>query len=224
MKREVSREKALPAFKLDIDDVELLQKRLLELYSGVDTPRCWIELKFKRETLEFANVDELRGYKGLRGRVTDFSLYAFQGDKRVSIRTGGILDPKPYIRATSSSEAWCAGAIETVNSFLLSRRQWYFWFISWPIGLILVFLSNVPFLAKLLLPKTMHIQGIALSSWLLVLLTLAVLYFSKSSLLPTASIIITQEDSFIRRHIGELSLIVAVASAVLTVVGILSGK
>ena len=70
----------------------------------------------------------------------------------------------------------------------------------------------------------MQIQGIALSSWLLMLLTLAVLYFARSSLLPTASIIITQEDSFIRRHIGELSLTVALASAILTVVGILSGK
>lgn len=84
--------------------------------------------------------------------------------------------------------------------------------------------SNIPLLAKLLLPKSMQLQGIALSSWLLMLLTLAVLYFAKSSLLPTASIIITQEDSFIRRHIGELSLIVALASAVITVVGILSGK
>jgi len=48
------------------------------------------------------------------------------------------------------------------------------------------------------------------------------LYFAKGTLLPSASIIITQEDSFLRRHIGELSLLVAIASAILTVVGMVS--
>ena len=56
------------------------------------------------------------------------------------------------------------------------------------------------------------------------MVVLLLLYFKKSSLLPSASIIITQEDSFLRRHIGELSLLVAIASAVLTVIGMVNGK
>jgi hypothetical protein len=61
-------------------------------------------------------------------------------------------------------------------------------------------------------------------SWILLMVVLLLLYFKKSSLLPSSSIIITQEDSFLRRHIGELSLLVAIASAVLTVIGMVNGK
>jgi hypothetical protein len=224
MKREVSREKALPAFRLDIDDLEVLQYKLLDLFIGESKKHISIEMRFSRETLEFQNADEIRCNKGLRGRVTEFCIYVSQGNQRLSVRSGGILDPKPYVRATSSSEAWCAGAIETAFSFLHSRRQWYFWFVSWRIGLILVVLGNIPLLAKLILPKAMHLQGIALNGWFLMVLALAVLYCSKGSLLPSASIIITREDGFLRRNIGELSLFVAIASAVLTMIGLLSGK
>jgi hypothetical protein len=224
MKREVSREKALPAFSLDLDDLELLRERLLDLFSQENTVICSIDLKLKRESLEFTNVEELRSYKGLRGRVTDFRLSIFQLGQRVSVRSGYLLDSKPYVSATSSSEAWCAGAIETASSFLHSKRQWYFWFVSWPIAPILVVFGNIPLLARMLLPRTMHIQGMALGSWSLMMIALVVLYFTKGSLLPSASIIITREEGFLRRHIGELSLLVAIASAVLTVIGLLSGK
>jgi hypothetical protein len=224
MKREVSREKALPAFSLELDDLELLQDRLLELFSQESTVSCSIDLKLKRETLEFTNVEELRSYKSLRGRVTDFRLLIYQRGQSVSVRSGYLLDSKPYVSATSSSEAWCAGAIETASSFLQSKRQWYFWFVSWPIALILVIFGNTPLLVRLLLPKTMHIQGMALGSWALMMLALCVLYFTKGSLLPSASIIITPEEGFLRRNIGELSLLVAIASAVLTLIGLFSGK
>lgn len=224
MKREVSRDKYLPAFSLDLDDLELLLSRLLSLFSEDGSMYSSIKLQLKRETLEFKNVQEIREYNGLRGRITNFRLYLSQGDKRISVQSGLILDSRPSVQTSSSNEAWCAGAVETVSSFIQSRRQWYYWFVSWPIALILVVFGNIPLLARLLLPKVMHLQGMAYFSWILLMVVLLLLYFKKSSLLPSASIIITQEDSFLRRHIGELSLLVAIASAVLTVIGMVNGK
>jgi hypothetical protein len=224
MKREVSRDKNLSAFSLDLSDLELLLNRLRPLFSDEDTIYSSIKLELKRESLDFENVEEIRLYNGLKGRFTKFRFYLSQGDKRVSVHSGLFLDSRPSVSATSSNEAWCAGAIETVSSFVQARRQWYFWFVSWPIGLILIVFGNIPMLAKTLLPKAMHLQGITFYSWLFLMLSLVFLYFTKSSLLPYASIVITQEDSFLRRHIGELSLLVVIASAVLTVIGIFSGK
>jgi hypothetical protein len=224
MKREVSRDKYLPAFSLDLDDLQLLLSRLLPLFSENDTIYSSIELELRRETLEFKNVEEIREYNGLRGRITNFRFYLSQGEKKISVRSGLILDSRPSVRTSSSNEAWCAGAVETVSSFVQSRRQWYFWFVSWPIVLILVVFGNLPLLAKVVLPKAMHLQGMAYYSWLLLMLALLFLYFAKGSLLPSASIIITREDGFLRRHIGELSLLVAIGSAVLTVIGMVGGK
>ena len=160
----------------------------------------------------------------MKGQIKNFNLYLFQfpGDKSISVQSGLLLDSRPSVSTSSSDEAWCAGAVETVSSFIHSRRLWYFWFVSWPIGLIFFAFSSIPLLAKVLLPRAFHLQGLALYSWAFLVLVLMFLYFAKGTFLPSASIIITQEDSFLRRHIGELSLLVAIASAILTVVGMVS--
>jgi hypothetical protein len=66
MKREVSRDKYLPAFSMDLDDLELLLSRLLSLFSEDGRMYSSIQLQLKRETLEFKNVQEIREYNGLR--------------------------------------------------------------------------------------------------------------------------------------------------------------
>ena len=225
MKREVSRDKYLPAFSLDLDDLELLLSRLLSLFSEDGSMYSSIQLQLKRETLEFKNVQEIREYNGLRGRITNFRFYLSQGDKRISVRSGLILDSRPSVQTSSCNEAWCAGAVETVTSFIQPRREWYFWLYSWPITPILIVFGIILLLVKVLLPKAVHLQAMTYYSLLISLnVALLFLFFLKSSLLPSASIIITQEDSFLRRHIRELGLLVAIAAVVLTVIGMVNGK
>lgn len=222
MKREVSRDKYLPAFALNIDDLEILLSRLLTLFNEVDTIYTSIKPDLRRETLIFKNVEEIRENNGLRGQIKNFSLYLSQDDKSILVRSGWLLDSRPSVSTSSSNEAWCAGAVETISSFFQSKHQWYFWFVSWAIGPISIAFSSIPLLAKVLLPRAFHLQGLALYSWTLLVIVLMFLYLAKDSLLPSASIIITQEDSFLRRHSGELSLLVAIVTVILTVIGMVT--
>ncbi len=66
MKREVSREKALPAFSIEIGDLELLWGRLLALFDKPEDVYGSIDITLPSESLEFNNIDELKEYSALR--------------------------------------------------------------------------------------------------------------------------------------------------------------
>lgn len=55
--------------------------------------------------------------------------------------------------------------------------------------------------------------------WLVTLSALAFLYAFRAKLFPGAVLRITEEEGFIRRHSAELSLIIALLSAVATIFG-----
>ena len=134
MKREVERKKKLPAFSLGMGELEVLYGRLLELFDTPGKVYISISIKLPSENLQFKNIEELKQYAQLRGRITKFSLYLSQGDRTVSIRSSFSIGNPPEVSATAETERWCAGAIETVYSFVKSNRLWYHWFVSAPIG------------------------------------------------------------------------------------------
>ena len=69
------------------------------------------------------------------------------------------------------------------------------------------------------MPKGASLDKPVFAAWLSITITLGILYLVRGKLLPSSTLVVTQEEGFIRRHVGELSLLVAILSAILTVVG-----
>jgi hypothetical protein len=224
MKREVNRKKALPAFTTGIGELELLWGRLLALFETPEDVYGSIDLELPSEHLEFKSIDELKNYSKIRGRVTSFTIWLSQGGRRVSIRSSSFLGSQPEVSATADTEAWCAGAIETVYSFAQANRLWYSWFVSAPIGWMCFYFANIPTVASLFLPKGQSLDKYVIVAWLSITIALIIVYWARSKLLPSSILVVTREEGFIRRHIGELSLVVAIISAVLTVIGWFFGR
>jgi hypothetical protein len=138
MKREVEREKKLPAFSLTLGELETLWGRLQGLFEGQNIYTS-LTITFAKEKLEFKNVEELKQYNDLKGRITDFSLLLsnYLG-RRLSIRSGGLFYGRAEVSATAENEAWCAGAVETASSFVQSHKVWFSWFTSPIVGWVLL--------------------------------------------------------------------------------------
>ena len=219
MKREVEREKELPAFVLNVGELQLLWARMLDLFEDKEGVYSTLDISLPREQLEFKNAEEFAAYDQLPSRVTTFSLRLSHEGKRVVLRSGRLLASRAHVSASSPTEAWCAGAIDTVNSFVQTRKVWYSWFTSAPIGWLLFILGNAPVVSSMLLPKETQISKLVAFGWIGVFLALLSLYFGREKLLPAASIRIDEKQGFIRAHVAELSLAIAALSAILTVAG-----
>jgi hypothetical protein len=69
MKREVEREIRLPAFALTLGELELLWKRIRELFDDDIACTEEIALAFPSERIRFDSFEELKGYDRLRGQT-----------------------------------------------------------------------------------------------------------------------------------------------------------
>jgi hypothetical protein len=224
MRREVQREAKLPAFSITVGDLELLWQRLVGLFDSPDGIYVTIGINLPSEQLEFRSVEEMKAYSALRGSLTRFSIRLAKGERRVAIRAGGILMSRAEATATAESEVWCAGALECVTTFARAHTVWYNWFLAAPIGWILVVVANAPMIASLLLPKAAQMERPLAYAWFGITATLAFLYIAKGWLLPAAVIRVSEAESLLRRRAPELSLLIALISAILTVVGWFIGK
>ena len=144
MKREVSRKRTLPAFRLDAAELELLWQQLLKLFDGTKSVYAQLTIELSGEKIEFDDVAELKGYERLPSRLKNFSLWFHQGDSRISIGSSSLLGSRPEVRASGNTEAWCAGAVETVATFVDRHRVWYHWFLIAPIGWLFALLRSYP--------------------------------------------------------------------------------
>lgn len=226
MKREVERERKIPAFSIGVGELEVLWGRMVALFDDPKKVYGSITITLPSEKLEFDDIEELKKYPNLKGRITKFSFYLSQSQsgRRVSMWSSSLFDSQSTISATGESEAWCAGAIEAVYSFLQSYKVWYRWFVAAPVGWFFIVLGNAPILALLALPKGTKIDNTAFIGWLAILVTLGFLYIFKGKLFPASTLRVTNEESFIRRHSPELSLIIALVSAALTILGWYLGR
>ncbi|MEP6933764.1 MAG: hypothetical protein ABI988_07495 [Nitrospirota bacterium] len=226
MKRDVERKRTLPAFSLGIGELEALWERLVVLFEDPGKVHGQIEITLPMETLKFDNLEELKRYARLRGRITNFWILFSQNSRRISIRSrSGIFSPgPPEVSASAESEAWCAGAVETVYSFLQSYKVWYHLFISAPLGWIIFMFANALSVASLFFPHDTIYRKHVLLPWLTIILALTILYVAKGRLLPSSTLRISEEEGFIRSHVGELSLIVGLIGIALTVILFFLGK
>ena len=219
MNRHVERRRNLPAFTIELGELEVLWNRMIAVFGPGEPDGAQVKISLRSETLEFRTPDELRGYAELKGRVTKFSLHFYQGCRILNVFPGSLGNPVPSVFAQGETEAWSAGAVEVVYSFLRSHRLWYHWFVSGPMVMFIFVLALVSSVVVQLLPKSPVFPRWIILAWFSTLMALIVLYLARAILLPSSVLRITNEEGFVRRHIGELSLVLALLSAVLTVVG-----
>ena len=220
MKKEVQRERELPAFVLTVGELETLWLRLSALFDNSENIHASITVQLPSEILDFENIQELQQYNQLPARITNFTVRLIQNEFCVTIYSRRLINSKARVSATSGSEAWCAGAIETVYSFVQSHKLWYSWFVSAPIGWILVLVVNSPAPMFYFMQKNgIQITSVVVFGWLGAFITLFILYFGRERLLPSAILTISESRGFVRSHVAELSLAIAIVSAILTVIG-----
>lgn len=228
MKRRVEREKKISAFSVEIRELEALWKRMVVLFDDPENVESSIDIILPSEKLQFRNVDELKEYSDLRGRVAKFSLWISQKDKSISIRSSQFFYSSPTITASSATEAWCAGAIETVCSFLKSYKTWYHWLVSAPLGLFLFVTIMIPNIILILRWNPSTHEGTLNKSesigWLSAVFVMTIFYTFRGKIFPPAVLSITKEENFIRRYSAELGVIMFIITALLSVVGWYIGK
>lgn len=219
MNRHVERRRNLPAFSIGLGELEVLWNRMIAVFGPGDPDGALIKISLRSEALEFRTPDELRNYAELKGRVTKFSLHFYQGRRILNVFPGSLVNPVPSVFAQGETEAWSAGAVEVVYSFLRSHRLWYHWFVSSPMAVLIFVVTLSSSAALVLLPKSPAFPRWIVLAWFSTLIVFNLLYLARAILLPSSVLRITNEESFVRRHIAELSLVVALLSVVLTVVG-----
>ncbi len=212
MKREILREIRLPAFSLGRGELELLCKRMESLFDPSEGSRLTINLSLPSEKLRFDSLEEFTSYDDLRGRVLDFSIKAAGGDRSVTVKTGGLFSNVPTLRTEAESEVWCAGAIEAVMSIVRANSVWYGWFIRLPLTLIFLLLALSPAIINWVTPKALPMPVELSVTWFCVVIVFGYISVFNEKLLPAASIVFTQDLSFVRRFGSELGLALGIVS------------
>lgn len=221
MKREVERERRLPAFDISKDELAVLISRMREVFDGSSPVNISIEFSMESEKIQFDSVEELKAYGAIRGRVTNFSIRMSQGKRKVVVKTGGLFSSIPTVKAEAETEIWCAAAIEAVESVLRNNKVWYGWFIFLPLGTIQFFLAVGPWIAYYFFPEVKNAPGSLYLTWGVVMLLLTVLSYPGSKLLPPAAITFTNELGFVRRYGAEIGLVLGVVSTILGIISLL---
>ena len=225
MKRRVERSKKLPAFSVDIAELERLWARVNALFDEDERIDSRISITLPAEEIEFKSIDELKECTNLAGRITNFDLALYQNNKTVTIRGHFLLYSQYTVSATGDNEAWCAGAVETVYLFFQSHRVWYHWLVVAPIGWMLIIFMNMSAAILTYNKGILSADKTIVVGWTATLITLTFLFAYRKKLLPPAIIVITEEEGFIKKHSAELALIIALVSLLLTGIGLfISGK
>ncbi|MDO9365229.1 MAG: hypothetical protein Q7T58_02645 [Methylotenera sp.] len=220
MKKRVSREKRLPAFRLDLAAFEALIGKLIPEFG--EDPKVRVHIELKNTQYDFSSVDEIRACSDLPSEVVDFRLTVGDSSytKDCTVRSGGIFSSAPKVMAESDSEAWCAGVVEIVVTFISSNRRWYSGITGWPIYIIAVFspvifsvLSSTKFA-----PLNSHPYW-----WLpltLIWLVCSVIYFAPSRTLPNAVLQVRPIESILRKFMPELTLLTAAIAVIVSIIGL----
>jgi len=158
MKREVEREIRLPAFSLELGEIELLWQRMQKIFNSEKPLHESIELSLPSERLNFDSLVELKDYAQIRGRFTNFSLSISQGDASVVIKTGGLFSNVPTLKVIGESDIWCAGAVEAVMSVIQRNRLWYWWILRLPTTLLFFIGAFGPYIFEKIFSKELKIS------------------------------------------------------------------
>lgn len=220
MNRRVSRKKDLDSFSIYIDILSNLLDKLLELFNKKKDLEVSITFELKEEILNFDSVEEIRQYaeqnRSFPKRIHKYGLsvhgYSPFGDggwSYVDIHSD-IVEDIMCIRATSDSEAWCAGVIDTVTSFLRQHRVWYYFLyrikVLWVLGICLLSLLIFKFLdfLKLLESGIGTVIGTIIAWLILLSLIISIILPVLKARIPHSEIRISEQEGFLRRRYREI--------------------
>jgi hypothetical protein len=223
MKRQVERRRVLGAYAIDMAELGLLWQKCLALVPDDGKTWSYLSVELPNEKLTFDSYEEFAAAEELPAKIYSYTLTVSASSGNRMTLWGSFMGA-PRVTADGESEAWCAGAIETVAAFTYSHRTWYWWISKAPLLAMAAVLGIAGPIGALLAPFAMP-KGTTLPfSINLGALTLAgalvLMFFARGNLFPPGAITVRKESSFLRRYTGELGLVVAALSLVVTVIGI----
>ena len=169
MKREVNRERRLPAFRIDVADLGVLWQRCVALFARPEDVRAHCIVTLPGETLKFQSLEEITAFKELPTQCTRFELWFHQDSRHVAVLPASLFGSHPSVSAGGESESWCAGAVESVHSFLSNHKATYNWFATAPYGWLLFLFGNIAPIALFLAAKASFVEPVlprlALYGW-----------------------------------------------------------
>lgn len=217
MQREVRREKTLPTFAVNVSELELLYQKAIPLFNSLEKITFYLNAEFPSETISFHSINELKNYSEHYKKTNKFSLTLRQNNKVITILNGTqnfSLLSSPRVIALSDNEAWCAGAVETIYSFIKLRRQWFHWLAIAPIWAL--FMVFVP--ALLMVDSLFNIKiSRMISSFqsLVFFLIVSIFIWVQPRYFPSNILIFIEEDNFIKRNVAQLTLLATVLGIII---------
>ena len=124
--------------------------------------------------------------------------------------------------------AWCAGAVETVSSFVQSYKLWYSWFLATPTFWVLVIMANAPTILTLLtggnierwFPILDAHRIVFWAGWPGFFSPFMLLWLFDEHLLPSAVIRISERESFVQKYSAVLTFAVGAVAAIAAIIAL----
>jgi hypothetical protein len=88
MNRLVERTRNLPAFSIELSELEVLWNRMIAAFAPDKPDGTWIKISLRSEVLEFRTLDELRNYA--MGRVAAATLPSSQRPRDEMLAPRGL--------------------------------------------------------------------------------------------------------------------------------------
>jgi len=214
MKRTTSKRQILPAFRLTVGQVEILERELRSLFQG--KVGSHFSVRVASDEYQFATAEEIRGVATLPAVVRDFSLWvsaSVEGDHRHVFLHGR----SPSLSVEASDYGWCEAVVATCLRAMRPYRRWYSVLRAWHFG-VLASLAGVLPSGQLIFSKGETALGImGTVVWFLLAVSLWVIFFAFDRVFPPVSLVIREEESWARRYTPELTLILSMAALLVAV-------
>lgn len=224
MKREIRREVHLPQFSIGLAELELLWIRLQPLFANVDGTSFYIDIEFEDEKLTFDSLEELKTAAFPKENSTNFTLHCHGSSCSVHLYTSLHAGSQPRLVVTSDSEVWAAGAREVVLTVVNQNRVWYHWLRpNLMVQFLLLGMVGSTFTLVLVQALKLSVDRLTVIGVAGTLLVLTLLFFG-GRLLPMATLRLSRKEAFWRRYSVELTLALALLSALLTAYGLFVPK
>ena len=225
MKREIRREVRLTSFSIGIPELALLWTRLDPLFAYGEQTSFYVDIEFDEEKLTVESLEELNSAVFPVAKSTDFTLHCHGAGQSLHLYAGPHAGYQPKLIITSDSEVWLAGAKEVVLTVVNQNRVWHHWLRPrllgglFLLGMVVSVIGIAYLQARNLEIGRPLVAGIAGT-----LLALGWLSVARTRLLPMATLRLSAHEAFWRRYFVELTLALALLSALLTAYGIFGPK
>jgi hypothetical protein len=204
---------------MQLGDFEALIEKLKAHFPENDKVRTSISVDLPEESLTFKSIDEMREYKALPDRLTQFTFYL--SASRQAIRLSHVIR---RIKAEGPAEAWCAAVVEEGAAYIGSFRVWYSWLRASVESLSAwILVSSVPWLGFVAISRSaapLRTKVVVLISLFAVWILVGLLVLKPDRMFPVATLVVRDRGSWLRNHNPELALLIAFLALVVAIVAL----